>query len=151
MRLFQRVSVSLLTLSCVFCAAPTPTQAADGESAHTSFIVYDSLGTPITIGMSFVLESRTTGSSTWRFYASAELDSDVQFDVGTGAFKPGEDDHVVRADLPPPDVEAANLRPPARQRDAAAEAKRGQSLPDSDSDKVVTLDAFRKIDDRRKT
>ncbi len=62
----------------------TETQAANGESAHTSFIVYDSLGTPITIGMSFVLEARTTGSSTWRFYADSELDSDVQFDVGTG-------------------------------------------------------------------
>ena len=32
----------------------TETQAANGESAHTSFIVYDSLGTPITIGMSMV-------------------------------------------------------------------------------------------------
>ena len=84
-------------------------------------------------------------------FADPSVRFGLQFDAGTGELKPGEDDQVVRADLPPPDVEAANLRPPARQRDAAAEAKRGQSLPDSDSDKVVTLDAFRKIDDRRKT
>ncbi|MFQ5424692.1 MAG: flagellar hook protein FlgE [Phycisphaerae bacterium] len=65
----------------------TQTQAADGESAHTSFLVYDSLGTPITVGLTMVLETRTTASSTWRFYADAELDSDVQFDVGTGTIQ----------------------------------------------------------------
>lgn len=62
----------------------TETQAADGESAHTSFIVYDSLGTPITVGLTMVLEAQTTGSSTWRYYAESEFDTDIQFDVGTG-------------------------------------------------------------------
>ncbi len=60
------------------------TQAANGESAHTSFIVYDTLGTPLSVDLTMVLETRTTASSTWRFYAQASEDSDVKFDVGTG-------------------------------------------------------------------
>lgn len=59
-------------------------QAANGESAHTSFIVYDSIGTPLSVDLTMVLEERTTGSSVWRFYATAAADSDVKFDVGTG-------------------------------------------------------------------
>lgn len=59
-------------------------QAANGESAHTTFVAYDSIGTPITVDLTMVLETRTTGSSTWRFYATCADDSDVRFDVGTG-------------------------------------------------------------------
>lgn len=65
----------------------TETQAANGESAHTSFVVYDSLGTPLAVDLTMVLEGRTTASSTWRFYATASGDSDVQFDIGTGTVK----------------------------------------------------------------
>ncbi len=60
-------------------------QTANGESAHTTFVVYDSIGTPITVDLTMVLENRTTGSSTWRFYATSADDSDVKFDVGTGS------------------------------------------------------------------
>lgn len=60
------------------------TQAANGESAHTSFVVYDSIGTPISVGLTLVLEDRTTGGSTWRYYADVPADTDVQLDVGTG-------------------------------------------------------------------
>ncbi len=96
-------------------------------------------------------------------FADPSVRFGLQFDVGTGALKPGEDDQVVRADLPPPEVEAANVRPLAQHRDAPDDAESGQRPPDGDSgpgggsdpsggsDKVVTLDAFRKIDDRRKT
>jgi hypothetical protein len=90
-------------------------------------------------------------------FADPSVRFGLQFDVGTGALKPGEDDQVVRADLPPPDVAAANVRPRGQGPDAGTETASGQSPPDSDSepgsvsDKVVTLDAFRKVDDRRKT
>jgi flagellar hook protein FlgE len=59
-------------------------QAATGESAHTSFVVYDSIGTPLNVDVTMVLESRTTASSTWRFYATSVEDSDIKFDIGTG-------------------------------------------------------------------
>lgn len=60
------------------------TQAANGESAHTTFIVFDSIGTPITVDLTMVLEQRATGSSTWRFYANAADDTDIDFIIGTG-------------------------------------------------------------------
>lgn len=60
------------------------TQAANGESATTTFILFDSLGTPISVNLTMVLENRTTAMSTWRFYATSADDSDVTFDVGTG-------------------------------------------------------------------
>lgn len=62
----------------------TETQAANGESTHTTFIVYDTLGTPITVDLTMVLEERTTGQSVWRFYANSGDDSDVEFTIGTG-------------------------------------------------------------------
>ncbi|MCZ6817506.1 MAG: flagellar hook-basal body complex protein, partial [Planctomycetota bacterium] len=62
------------------------TQAANGESGHTSFLVFDSLGTPISVGLTMVLETRAA-TSTWRFYAEAEDDTDVMFDVGTGTIE----------------------------------------------------------------
>ncbi|MEK6644970.1 MAG: flagellar hook-basal body complex protein [Planctomycetota bacterium] len=59
-------------------------QAATGESSHTSFVVYDSLGTPLNVGLTMVLESRSTSSSTWRYYGTSADDTDVRFDIGTG-------------------------------------------------------------------
>lgn len=69
--------------------------AADGESVRTSFVVFDSLGTPVTVDLSFVLQSTTpNGGTTWEFIAESD-DSDaldrivglgvVQFDAN-GAF-----------------------------------------------------------------
>lgn len=84
-------------------------------------------------------------------FADPSVRFGLQFDVSTGELKPGEDDQVMRSDLPPPEVEAANIRPMGKKSEPEAEMESGQSLPDSASDKVVTLDAFRKVDDRRKT
>jgi len=60
------------------------TQSANGESAHTSFTVYDSLGAPINLSLTMVLEQQSTGSSTWRYYTDCADDSDVKIDVGSG-------------------------------------------------------------------
>lgn len=59
------------------------TQAANGTSVHSSFTVYDSIGTPVTIELSAVLESRTTSQSTWRVYATSADDSDIDLDLGS--------------------------------------------------------------------
>lgn len=75
----------------------TESQAANGESATTTFIVYDSLGTPISVNLTMVLEARTTASSTWRFYATAAADSDVTFDIGTGTLNFDENGQFVDA------------------------------------------------------
>lgn len=61
----------------------TSTQDADGESVTTSFVAYDSLGTPVSVTVTAVLESQGT-NTTWRFYAESPDDVDADLVVGTG-------------------------------------------------------------------
>lgn len=49
---------------------------ASGESVYTSYVAYDSLGTPLTVNVTAVLESKTNTGTTWRFYATSADDSD---------------------------------------------------------------------------
>jgi flagellar hook protein FlgE len=70
-----------------------------GESVFTSFEAYDSLGTPLTVNVTAVLENKDDTGNTWRFYASSPSDTDAAvFDpvgnpggngllVGTGTLK----------------------------------------------------------------
>jgi flagellar hook protein FlgE len=62
----------------------TETQDAIGESISTSFIVYDSLGTPLTVSATATLESRNDAMHTWRFYVHADQDTDSDTVIGTG-------------------------------------------------------------------
>jgi flagellar hook protein FlgE len=49
------------------------TASADGESVRTSFIVYDSLGTAVTIDLTFVLQATTiSGGTTWQLVAESD-------------------------------------------------------------------------------
>ncbi len=62
-------------------------QAAKGESAVTDFLVYDSLGIPIRVRLTAVLETRDSTSTTYRWFAdSADNDpaSGAEIAVGTG-------------------------------------------------------------------
>ena len=48
------------------------TQSPIGESVRTSFVVYDSLGTPITVDLSLVLqETNPSGGTVWEFIAES--------------------------------------------------------------------------------
>lgn len=50
----------------------TNTQDADGESARTSFAVFDSLGTPITVDLTFVKQENVSGGGTiWQWMAES--------------------------------------------------------------------------------
>lgn len=61
------------------------TADADGESVRTSFIAYDSLGTPMTVDLSFVIDSVTEGEgTTWRFIAESNDNDALNRLVGTG-------------------------------------------------------------------
>ncbi len=64
--------------------ASTKLTAADGESVRTQFVAFDSLGGPVPVDVSLVLETRGTGGTGWRFYAESAADSDVSLGVGTG-------------------------------------------------------------------
>lgn len=52
------------------------TGVADGESVRTSFIIFDSLGTPLTVDLTMVLESTDNTGTQWRYF----LDSRDKFD-----------------------------------------------------------------------
>jgi flagellar hook protein FlgE len=58
-------------------------QAANGESVYTSFIVFDSLGSPLQVNVTAVLEDKTNGGTTWRFYAESPTDTDASPVLGT--------------------------------------------------------------------
>jgi flagellar hook protein FlgE len=63
---------------------PTQTAEADGESVRTTMLVYDSLGTPLTVDLTMELVSRGTGGTTWRYYVESGDDSDLQLQMATG-------------------------------------------------------------------
>jgi len=45
--------------------------SADGEAVRTSFVVYDSLGVPVTVDVSMVLEGRGASGTTWRYFVES--------------------------------------------------------------------------------
>lgn len=59
--------------------------AADGESARTSFVAYDSLGSPVNINVGFTLEATPGGTgTTWRYYAEAGYSYPASINLGSG-------------------------------------------------------------------
>jgi len=66
----------------------TQAQTANGESAVTDFIVYDSLGEEVAVKMTAVLASRTTNSTTFQYFLESadDSDSDVALANGTITF-----------------------------------------------------------------
>ena len=81
------ITMSNTTLRINTTSAPfswTETLAATGESVSTSFTVYDSLGTPMTMDMTFVLEQAAATGNVWRFYGTSADDSDIDLVLGNG-------------------------------------------------------------------
>jgi flagellar hook protein FlgE len=61
----------------------TQNQAVNGESVYTSFIAYDSLGTPVRLDITMTLDNKSTAGNTWRFYVSSHDDTDANPVLGT--------------------------------------------------------------------
>ena len=55
-----------------------------GESVHTSFVAYDSLGTPVTVDVTAVLESKANTGNTWRFFATSPDNKQTGRVIGNG-------------------------------------------------------------------
>ena len=70
-------------------------RAADGEAVRTTFVAFDSLGTPLTMTLSIALESKTDIGTTWRFYANSEDDSALGTVVGTGLMNFDSDGRLI--------------------------------------------------------
>lgn len=68
----------------------TSTQTAVGESASTDVIVYDSLGIPLNVHITAVLESRTSMATTYRWFADSPNNDPLTgagIAVGTGLIR----------------------------------------------------------------
>lgn len=65
-----------------------------GESVRTSFLVYDSLGTPLQVDLTLVLESKDSTGTTWRYYAESADNVGGDIRVGTGTMSFGTDGQV---------------------------------------------------------
>lgn len=76
----------------------TKTGAADGESVRTSFVVYDSLGTPMTIDLSMVLQETIDGAGTmWEFIAESSDNDDSSRILGLGTIEFDENGQFVNS------------------------------------------------------
>ncbi|MBA3313084.1 MAG: flagellar hook-basal body complex protein [Planctomycetota bacterium] len=62
----------------------TKANAANGESAVTDFVVYDSLGSAVKVKMSSTLESVTPATTTFRWFINSFDDSDSDTALATG-------------------------------------------------------------------
>jgi flagellar hook protein FlgE len=62
-----------------------------GESVHTSFVAYDSLGTPVTVDVTAVLETKANTGNTWRIYMNSADDTDQSLVLGNGTLSFGTD------------------------------------------------------------
>ena len=60
------------------------TADADGSAVYTGFTVYDSLGTPVSVNATFVLEEKTNQGPLWRFFIEAPTANGGLRSVGTG-------------------------------------------------------------------
>ena len=60
---------------------------ADGESVRTTFVAFDSLGTPMTLELTVVLEDKNNVGTTWRFYVQSEDDTDLDRVLGNGTMQ----------------------------------------------------------------
>lgn len=63
---------------------PTKTASADGESVRTTFTIFDSLGTPINVDLTVVLNSKDTTGTQWRTFAHSQADTDLASHLEVG-------------------------------------------------------------------
>ena len=58
-------------------------------------VVYDSLGTPLTVDVTAVLESKSDAGNTWRFFANSGDDTDTALSLGNGTLTFGSDGQLL--------------------------------------------------------
>jgi flagellar hook protein FlgE len=83
----ETTDLRILDSSGQFVASPvvpTKDSAATGESTRTTCVVYDSLGTPLTMNLTMVMESKTSAGTTWRYFADSPFNTDTSPAIATG-------------------------------------------------------------------
>ncbi len=66
---------------------PQKESSADGESVRTTVIVYDSLGSPVSVDVSLVQEEKGDIGTTWRYYVEANDSSGPKLAVTNGTIE----------------------------------------------------------------
>lgn len=87
---FQLTDLSGVTSSLPIDFSTTNADDVDGEGASADFIVYDSLGIPLSVRVTTVLESRDNNGAEFRWIATSpdnQPDSGLNTVVGTGVIK----------------------------------------------------------------
>ncbi|MDP1662183.1 MAG: flagellar hook-basal body complex protein, partial [Phycisphaerales bacterium] len=74
----------------------TKNTSADGESARTNFVVYDSLGNAVNVGVTMTLVARGGGTpgTTWRYDVSSVDDNDGDPRISSGTMQFDENGHL---------------------------------------------------------
>ncbi len=62
----------------------TKSQLADGYSQRSTFTAYNTLGSPFTVDLTFVLNSKPNTGTQWDFYVHSQDDTDVDTFIGNG-------------------------------------------------------------------
>lgn len=79
--------IRLMSSTGAFVASPFITDknaASDGESVRTTFIAYDSLGSPVSVDVSMVIDSRSNTGTRWRYFVESPDDSSATRAISTG-------------------------------------------------------------------
>lgn len=86
----------------------TKAAAATGESVRTTFVAYDSLGSPVVADLSMVLESRSNSGTTWRYFVDSNDDTDPSPNVATGTLQFDTDGQLTTTAGVPIQIDRAN-------------------------------------------
>lgn len=76
----------------------TSAQEAVGESVRTTFTVFDSLGTALTMDVTMALESKGGSGTTWRYYAQSYDNTALSPVIGTGLLSFNTDGQLIGVD-----------------------------------------------------
>jgi flagellar hook protein FlgE len=77
----------VLDASGTFVRSPFVSQkqaSADGESVRTTYEIYDSLGNPVQVDVTVVLDSKTNSGTNWRYYVESGDSSGIPRELATG-------------------------------------------------------------------
>lgn len=72
--------------------------SATGEAVRSTFVAFDSLGTPLSVDLSFSLESRSSTGTTWRYTIESAEDSDPGLLVSSGTLDFDTDGQLLTTD-----------------------------------------------------
>lgn len=114
----------------------TKSQTADGESVRTTFAVYDSLGTPLNVDITLVLDSKDDTGLTWRYFVESGDNTGLDLALSTGTLSFDTNGQIIE----PSDIditigrESTGAQDPLQVNlDFGSSANNVSSLTDTDS------------------